>query len=357
MILPFRKPSFGLDLGGRSLKGVQLYIKSGRVCLGKYIYYDFVDDQNFPQIQATHQRLRALVETQELQKFNVYSALKDIEVSRFNLELPVGLPAKEVPAALSNMLAEALNYPLEEAVYDFWPEKPASAKALELRYQSFAAPKEKVNERLELLKTANLEPSSIESEMLAYLAMIKFNKYLADTTIASSYLVLDVGETHTSVAWVVEDEIQNISSWPNGARTITTKISAALNISYKAADTFKNDPTSWRQFGEKGPAARAELKAALRSFLDELQRITDSFVELAIQNPIKKLFMVGGGCRVRAFSAILSKHLGFSAEVVNPFRNIQIYGEHNATDNQIGKLSEVMGLAVGLALRDIKYDH
>lgn len=100
----------------------------------------------------------ALVETRELAGMKVHTHIPDNFVMRHNLVFP-NIPQKELELAIRNDLETKINFPIENASYDYFIDKTTSSKDNKIKVNAFISPTEQIQKQINLLKEANLVPN------------------------------------------------------------------------------------------------------------------------------------------------------------------------------------------------------
>ncbi len=102
----------------------------------------------------------------------------------------------------------------------------------------------------------------------------------------------------------------------------------------------------------------AELNRAERVVI-ELERIFEQMDEIADEHPlepgsgqVERLFLSGGGARIRGLSEVLKERIGLPFEELNPFRKIELSGS-DTLSRLVWDHAHCMPVAVGLALRGL----
>jgi len=116
----FKKPILGVDLGTRTIKGVQLKKgKNGKVELVNHFFQDLaLTSDNFPVQCDRDNAFKAALEIHSLVSSNAATTIRDSEVMSFNLELPK-MSEKELIQVVPQEVAEQGQLNMDEHSVDF----------------------------------------------------------------------------------------------------------------------------------------------------------------------------------------------------------------------------------------------
>jgi type IV pilus assembly protein PilM len=207
-----------------------------------------------------------------------------------------------------------------------------------------------VDERINLLKQAALDVRDAVPNSFALFAAYR-NAYDPE---GGTILLLDVGSDNMDLAFVRGGRLifaRNVSS---GARVFDNQIAGALGLSPEEAEAHKVAR------GTLGPAAEGEeddeLRPAVRSAAGQLVGFITSSINHAKMQlndrelAIDRVYLSGGGARVRGLPEYLSGALKIPVEPLDPFRKLDTAAvERQPGGEQFRELPTDMAVAIGLA--------
>ena len=346
----FKKDILGVDLGTRTLKGVKLkQDKVGRVQLVNLFFHDLaLTAQHFPECDRA-EAFKAAVETQGLSHSQTATAVKDSEVMSFTLSLPT-MSEKELAQVVPQEIAEQAHISIDDHSCDYFAT-PDPKNSDVTTVKAFCVKKELVLEQMNSLKAAGLKPKTVESEMMAITAMLDFNGYINPKEVS---VVFDLGETHM-VSGLISEGVLCLTKSDNTSFGVVNRVlQNSFNMSYDEAEKVKLEfdfllgPSAPSPVMEAVEASFAEVFSAMKQALDFYKECPESFAR------IDKVFLVGGGSQVKSVAQIVEQFFKVPAQLVNPFRNIDIFsGFDEQSSHDFAQLAPFMGTAVGLALSTI----
>jgi type IV pilus assembly protein PilM len=134
-----------------------------------------------------------------------------------------------------------------------------------------------------------------------------------------------------------------------GGNQITEEIQRQLHVDHEEAERIK--------VGSKvdiasQPIIQNVLKAASESLAVEIGNSLDFFQSATTYEKISRLYLSGGGSKIKDFDIILQQQIGIPVEVVNPFKKID-YSGRNFDLEYLREIGPVMAVGVGLASRKV----
>ncbi len=134
-----------------------------------------------------------------------------------------------------------------------------------------------------------------------------------------------------------------------GGNQITEEIQRQLHIDYEEAEKIKVgskiDATSQSIIQEV-------LKSASESLAIEIGNSIEFFQSTTTYEKISKLYLSGGGSKIKDFDIVLQQQIGIPVEIVNPFKKIE-YSEKNFDLEYLREIGPMMAVGVGLATRKV----
>jgi type IV pilus assembly protein PilM len=94
------------------------------------------------------------------------------------------------------------------------------------------------------------------------------------------------------------------------------------------------------------------LKTASESLAVEVGNSLDFFQSTNTSEKISRLYLSGGGSKIKDFDIILQQQIGIPVEVVNPFKRID-YSGRDFDLEYLREIGPIMAVAVGLGSRKV----
>jgi type IV pilus assembly protein PilM len=345
-----KKSLVGLDIGSGGIKLLQLKETRKSFSLEKLgvapLDPELIVDGTVMDAGRVVEVLKALVEEQKLK-------VKEVAISVSGHSVIV--KKITVPAMTEDELEESIKWEAEQYIpFDINDVNIDScilgpAEAVDGKEQMsvllVAVKKDKLAEYTNLVQQAGLTPVVVDVDAFTIENMYEFN-YGLDNGITA---LVNIGSG-----------VMNINILKNGAFTFTRDISIGghkytetiqreLNISFEEAEKLKK--------GEEVEGANMEALAGVVESVNgeiaaEIQRTFDYFKNTSNQEQIDRIYLSGGGAKLKNLVPYLNEKLSLPVEIVNPFKNIEINPKLFSPD-YIQEVGPMTAVAMGLAMRRV----
>ena len=209
-----------------------------------------------------------------------------------------------------------------------------------------AAKKDIINDYVSVIMEAGLNPVVMDIDSFALENMLGINYEIEKEDVVA---VANLGASVTNIN-ILKD---NLSAFTRdifkGGNQITEEIQRQLHVDYEEAEKIK--------VGQKGEGASQSvvenvLRSASESLAVEIGNSLDFFQSSTTSQKISKLYLSGGGSKIKDFDIILQQQIGIPVEIANPFKRIE-YNEKSFDPEYLREIGPVMAVGVGLASRKV----
>jgi type IV pilus assembly protein PilM len=209
-----------------------------------------------------------------------------------------------------------------------------------------AAKKDIINDYVSVIMESGLNPVIIDIDSFALENMLSINYSIEKDEIVA---VANVGASITNINILKN----NISAFTRdifkGGNQITEEIQRQLHIDYEEAEKIK--------VGGKIDAASQSivqnvLKTTSESLAIEIGNSLDFFQSTTTYEKTSKLYLSGGGSKIKDFDIILQQQIGIPVEIANPFKKVE-FSEKNFDLEYFREIGPMMAVGVGLAARKV----
>lgn len=348
----------GIDIGGASIKLVELRSEAGRPRLVTYGYLDQSADIVKSNLKANQERviflIRRILKEANVGSNQVVAALPSFSVFTSVITLPQ-MSEKELASAVKWEAKKFVPMPIEEMVLD-WKvikkvdkdekeEKEKGSRILgekkgkNLKILLTAAPKNLVQRYIFIFNELKLELLTLETESLA------LERSLVDSETAP-VMIIDIGAQATDIS-IVHDNIPILSrSIDAGGNTITKAIVNSLNIDEERAEQFKRDFGMYSTAENRVPKT---IEFVIGSIINEIKHCLNLYQGQS-QAPIEKIILAGGSAYLPNLPQYFSSLLNIKVHIGNPWSRLSYPEELTPVLEEIGPRFSV---AIGLALRNM----
>ncbi len=209
-----------------------------------------------------------------------------------------------------------------------------------------AAKKDILNDYVSVIMEAGLNPVIVDVDAFALENMLAINY---DLEKGDSVAIANVGASITSINILKN----NISAFTRdifkGGNQVTEEIQRQLHIDFEEAEKIK---VGSKMEGISQPVIQKVLKEASESLAIEIGNSLDFFQSASTYEKIGKLYLSGGGSKVKDFDILLQQQIGIPVEIINPFKKIEFNEKHFDLE-YMREIGPAMAVGVGLASRKV----
>jgi type IV pilus assembly protein PilM len=209
-----------------------------------------------------------------------------------------------------------------------------------------AAKKDIINDYVSVIMEAGLNPVIIDIDAFALENMLAINYEIGKGEVVA---VANIGASTTNINILKN----NVSAFTRdifkGGNQVTEDIQRQLHVDYDEAEKIK--------VGSKVEVTSRSvvqnlLKTNSESLAVEIRNSLDFFQSSSTYEKISKLYLSGGGSKIKDFDLILQQEIGIPVELVNPFMKVE-YNEKNFDTEYLREIGPIMAVGVGLASRKV----
>ena len=356
----FKKQILGVDLGSRTIKGVQLKAgKDGKVQLIGHFFQDLSKTtENFPTQSTTGMRdevFKAAIETQRLTSLNAATTIRDSDVLSFSFNLPP-MSEKELSQVVPQEIADQSHIAVDDYSCDFIVSSAPTENPELKAVKAYCVKKDLVLEQMKTLKDAGLKAAAIESEMMAITAMLDFNDYIDQNEVV---VVLDLGESHVTSGLIADGTLMMTKNHEVSFGAINQNLSAKFNLNYASAEKIKLNYDFLAGPDEHNAQYASAIDDVYTQIFKSVKEVLEFYKECRESyGRIDRILLVGGGSQIKSIDQVHETFFKVPTVVVNPFRNIDFFSTSKDqvanSAEELALLAPHMGTAVGLALASIE---
>lgn len=346
-----RNKLLGLDIGSRSIKAAVLQKKGGDVYLSDYVFHDLrANNMIAPSAGSQLNLVQAIIDGRGLRRHNVSGCIDDKDVQVAHLTFPE-MSDEEISAAVINKIEAKTGIDGSELSIDHLivGKIPASG-SVEVLVRVYYTRMDVVRQQADFLEKTHLRPVSLESYLQATIETLRFNDYI---NTHDTCVVVDIGESHTSVGLVIGGNLAQLNTIKVGSGDINENLMNSFQCSYLEGEKMK---LSYR-LEKSDPGVAENMNRVIE---DGYYRIilgihdTISYYKAAFKDQlILNLLLTGGGAQKEGLAALMEQSLSIPTVVPNPLRKIQIFGKKNEKRENLPELAAHLHPAIGLALRGL----
>jgi type IV pilus assembly protein PilM len=209
-----------------------------------------------------------------------------------------------------------------------------------------AAKKDVINDYVSVIMEAGLNPLIMDVDAFALENMLAINY---DAEKGETLAVANVGASITNINILKNSVSAFTRDIYKGGNQVTEEIQRQLHIDFDEAEKIK---VGSKVDGASQPVIQKVLKEASESLAVEIGNSLDFFQSATTYEKIIKLYLSGGGSKIKDFDILLQQHLGIPVEMINPFKKVE-FSEKEFDMEYMREIGPVMAVGVGLASRKV----
>jgi len=349
MIWGKKKDVIGLDIGCSSIKLVELKedkngFKLQNLALSPLPSEAIVDGALMDSVTIID-TIRDLFNTSRTKTKDVVTSVSGHSVIVKKISLPLMTEA-ELEESIQWEAERYIPFDINDVNIDFQIFGSTSENPEVMDVVLVAAKKDIINDYVSVIMESGLNPVIVDIDSFALENMLAMNYDIEkEETIA----IANVGASITNMNIIKN----NISAFTRdifkGGNQVTEEIQRQLHVDHEEAEKIKVgtkvDLTSQ-------PIIQNVLKTASESLAVEIGNSLDFFQSTTTYEKITRIYLSGGGSKIKDFDIILQQQIGIPVEVVNPFKKIDYSGK-NFDMEYLREIGPIMAVGVGLASRKV----
>jgi len=338
----------GLDIGSRSIKVAEIVeTKSGTTL------------KNFGSIDISHGAIEeGAINDPGAVSESLQQLLKSYGIKETNAAVSIGgysVIVKKiiVQSMAEEQLQETIHFEAEQYIpfdisdvnLDFQILGESESNPNQMNVILVAAKKEMVDDYINLVNLAGLNPCIIDVEAFALQNSFEANYDIQDENIA----LIDIGASKTSLNILKNTASVFMRDVSLGCGQINQKIMSLIECSFEQAEKLK--------FGNQSDSLSADdlkgiVSSVVADWCTEIRRALDFFYSTYPEDQIKRIVLSGGGANIAEFRELLASEASAEVEIINPFQNFHIDNK-KLDDAFIKQIAPQAGICMGLAMRKV----
>jgi len=349
MMIGKKKDVIGLDIGSSSVKLVELKEgKNGYKLQNLAISPlppEAIVDGALMDSATIIDSIRDVIATSKTKLKDAVSSVSGHSVIVKKISLPLMTEA-ELEESIQWEAERYIPFDINDVNIDFQILGATSENPEAMDVILVAAKKDIINDYVSVIMESGLNPVIIDLDSFALENMLAINYATGEEmTIA----VANVGATVTNIDIIRNNTSAFTRDIFRGGSQITEEIQRQMHVDHEEAEKIK--------MGTKidiasQPIVQNVLKIASESLAAEIGNSLDFFQSTATYEKIGKLYLSGGGSKIKGFDAVLQQQIGIPVEVVNPFKTID-YSGRDFDLEYLREIGPIMAVGVGLASRKV----
>ncbi|MBM4346944.1 MAG: type IV pilus assembly protein PilM [Deltaproteobacteria bacterium] len=344
-----KKGIIGLDIGSSSIKLVELgETKSGYKLLNLGIAPlppEAIVDGALMDSVTIIDTIRELVSNTKVKTKDVITSVSGHSVIVKKISLPL-MSESELEESIQWEAERYIPFDINDVNIDFQIFGSSSENPEVMDVVLVAAKKDIINDYVSVIIESGLNPVIIDVDAFAIENMLAVNYEIEKN---EAVAMANVGASIANINILKNNMTAFTRDIFKGGNQVTEEIQRQLHIDYEEAEKIK--------VGSKIDAASQSviqdvLKSASESLANEIGNSIEFFQSTTTYEKISKLYLSGGGSKIKEFDIVLQQQIVIPVEIVNPFKKIE-YSDKNFDLEYLREIGPMMAVGVGLATRKV----
>ena len=337
-----------MDIGSRSVKVAEIIDTKNGPKLKRFGMADIpagtIEDGAISDPDTAAETIRQLFKSSNIKEANVAVSIGgySVIVKKINVQT---MPEDQLQETIHFEAEQYIPFDISDVNLDFQILGENENNPNQMSVFLVAAKKEMVNDYINLVTLAGLNPCIIDVEAFALQNIFEANYDIQDENVA----LIDIGASKTSLNILKGSSSVFMRDVALGCLQINQKIMSLLDCSYEQAELLK--------FGEASDKMSAEelkqiVAAVVTDWCTEIRRALDFFYTNYPDDQIKRIILSGGGANIAEFRQLLASEASTVVETLNPLKKFTV--DEKAFDPEfIRQIAPQAAIAMGLAMRKV----
>lgn len=338
----------GLDIGSRSLKAAEIVETKGGYKLKRFGLVDIpqgaIEDGTINDPESVADAIRRLFKSYNFKENNVAVSIGgySVIVKKINVQT---MAEEQLQETIHFEAEQYIPFDISDVNLDFQILGEVESNPNQMSVFLVAAKKEMVNDYINLVNLAGLNPCIVDVEAFALQNVFELNYDFSEDNVA----LIDIGASKTSLNILKGNSSVFMRDVSLGCVQINQKIMSLLDCSYEQAEQFKHGDNPDRLSPED---LNEIVSSVVTDWCTEIRRAIDFFYSTYPDDQIKRIVLSGGGANIAEFRDLLATEVAAEVEVIDPFRNLSI--ENKSFDPAfIKQIAPQAAICMGLAMRKV----
>jgi type IV pilus assembly protein PilM len=334
-----------LDIGSTFIKLVQLrgsgknysLVKFGMVPLpAEVIVEGAVMDAN-----RVSEAIKELLVAQKIKTKEVVLSVSGSSVIIKRISI-ADMTDEELAESIKWEAEQYIPFSIDDVNVDFQKLGPGAAEG-QADVLLVAVKKDKINDYVNLVKDAGLEPVVVDVDAFALANMCELN-YEVEAGITA---LLNIGASVMNIN-ILRDGVSIFTrDITVGGNRYTEALQRDAGLTYDDAEKIKRSETV---DGADMDQLNGIIATVTEDIVGEIQRSFDFFRSTTGSDKVSRVLLSGGCAKISQFTKVLSERLEIPVDIINPFKNIKV-DPKNFNAGFISDAAPLAAIAVGLAMR------
>ena len=348
MVFGKKENLVGLDIGSSSIKAAQIVDSKRGPALKHFgivdIAHGAIEEGTINDPESVAQSIQQLFKSYHIKESNVAVSIGgySVIVKKINVQT---MAEEQLQETIHFEAEQYIPFDISDVNLDFQILGENESNPNQMNVFLVAAKKEMVNDYINLVNLAGLNPCIVDVEAFALQNTFESNYDVQDDNIA----LIDIGASKTSLNILKGSSSVFMRDVSLGCGQINQKVMSLIECSFEEAEQLKygDNPDKLTPEDLKGI-----VSSVVADWCTEIRRALDFFYSTYPEEQIKRIILSGGGANISEFQQLLATEASAEVESINPFKNFHLDGK-NLDDAYIKQIGPQAAISMGLAMRKV----
>jgi len=338
----------GLDIGSRSIKAAQIVDSKRGPTLKHFgivdIAHGAIEEGTINDPESVAQSIQQLFKSYGIKSSNVAVSIGgySVIVKKINVQT---MAEEQLQETIHFEAEQYIPFDVSDVNLDFQILGENETDPNQMNVFLVAAKKEMVNDYINLVNLAGLNPCIVDVEAFALQNAFESSYDIQDDNIA----LIDIGASKTSLNILKGSSSVFMRDVSLGCGQINQKIMSLIECTFEEAEQLKHEGNPNRLTPED---LKGIVSSVVADWCTEIRRALDFFYSTYPEDQIKRIILSGGGANISEFQQLLATEASAEVESINPFQNFQL-DEKRFDDAYIKQIGPQAAISMGLAMRKV----
>ena len=338
----------GLDIGSRSIKAAEITETKRGLALKRFgivdIAHGAIEEGTINDPETVAESIKQLFKSYNIKEGNVAVSIGGYSVIVKKISVQT-MDEEKLQETIHFEAEQYIPFDISDVNLDFQILGESESNPDQMNVFLVAAKKEMVNDYINLVNLAGLNPCIVDVEAFALQNTFEANYDMQSENTA----LIDIGASKTSLNILKGNSSLFMRDVSLGCGQINQKIMSLIECSFEEAEQLK--------YGDKPDRLTPEdlkgiISSVVADWCTEIRRALDFFYSTYPEDQIKRIILSGGGANIEEFRELLATEASAEVESINPFKNFEI-DQKIFDDAFIKQIAPQAAISMGLAMRKV----
>jgi type IV pilus assembly protein PilM len=338
----------GLDIGSSSIKAAQVADSKRGPTLKHFgvvdIAHGAIEEGTINDPESVAESIRQLFKSYNIKESNVAVSIGgySVIVKKINVQT---MAEEQLQETIHFEAEQYIPFDISDVNLDFQILGENESNPSQMNVFLVAAKKEMVNDYINLVNLAGLNPCIVDVEAFALQNTFESNYDIQKDNIA----LIDIGASKTSLNILKGSSSVFMRDVSLGCGQINQKIMSLIECSFEEAEQLKYGDSPDRLTTED---LKGIVSSVVADWCTEIRRALDFFYSTYPDDQIERIILSGGGANIGEFQQLLATEASAEVESINPFKNFHLDGK-NFDEAYVNQIRPQAAISMGLAMRKV----